>query len=434
MIRLLLLPLFSVFAVSFAHADILFIDMNGSAREVSAAREAASARHEKLLVFPDLPDEVRREMAVLRTMIATAKKGSTASISAHERVLALSRQYSQSMPNLEKVLQAADLAHQKIASVVVSGHRAKNGTYFGTFIIRPDEEITDDVLMNLFKSHHSTQDSLTGIFLWSCYAGSKPNIEEWKKSWPQLQIIFGFQEQSPLGDSDQARDVLRDVLTRQSELALQNDLATASAAISHVSSSLSTSLSGAIGPCWVAAGRPEMSTLLYAQSGCPPSLSKDLLRLIQTYWDIRNATGYDDVPRDEPKNPLRQLNKYLYNHPECFRDLARVPSKSQVISLIHFPEVAKAFGRFHEDALREAENALRNAGAPADVQIPSLDSGKVTRHEFLAQLRRLQAFLGGIRSGNADLSLPENLKPADQICQRMEMMLLDMSEVPVEWL
>lgn len=48
---------------SSVYADILFIDMNNSSKEIDAAKRAAATRGEKLIVLPKLPQEDQKELA-----------------------------------------------------------------------------------------------------------------------------------------------------------------------------------------------------------------------------------------------------------------------------------------------------------------------------------------------------------------------------------
>ena len=52
-----------------AFADVLFIDLNMSSKEIDAARRGAAARGEKLIVIPNISEQARKKIETAQSKV-----------------------------------------------------------------------------------------------------------------------------------------------------------------------------------------------------------------------------------------------------------------------------------------------------------------------------------------------------------------------------
>lgn len=159
-----------------AFADILFVDINQSTSEVTAARKEAARRGERLVVVPP--------------------ENSTAPI--------------------EEDLRTAMRAHTKsgrtFSTLIVSGHYSQQ-RFYGKNRGR-DLEITYTRLNGVLRDPQfaDIRKSIRSVLLWGCYTARPRAIADWKALLPRTQLLAGFNFAAPPSTALSSPVLMRNVL------------------------------------------------------------------------------------------------------------------------------------------------------------------------------------------------------------------------------
>jgi hypothetical protein len=266
--HLKLIPaLLIVLSYSFARADILFVDMDDAPEEIAAAKQAATQRHERLLVIPhrSTPEEIDalyevnkfefektqvmepatglwKKFDVIHAQLLSeqAKTHPNQKIENQLRILegaalaTYNKKFNElivkkadpltaeekKIPNLPTFkiedLRAllADEENQKktISAIILSGHHG-DGEFHGVLgnINRADLLKEFAVYPTLLKGVHS-------IFGWGCYTVTIDNEDWWTTNWPQVNLLAGFEGGAPSSVNIESHILLQELLVRDAEL------------------------------------------------------------------------------------------------------------------------------------------------------------------------------------------------------------------------
>ena len=213
-----------------AQADILFIDLNISSKEVAAAREAAKLRGEELIVLPNVSDQLRKEFAPISGPAHEAedRKERTAAIyqsllnqvSKHdspelEKKIDLARtekekantdyeikkyavdDFVKAHPeiafksqDLERVLteiqkKSATDPRRALTSLIYSSHHESNIWGYAH-----DSHMALSEIIGPIQAHH-LGGQLKSVYGWACYSNTKSELENWRKEFPSLNVVAG---------------------------------------------------------------------------------------------------------------------------------------------------------------------------------------------------------------------------------------------------
>ncbi len=383
---LLVLAIFS----SAAHADILFVDLNGSDTEIRAATAAAKARGERLVVVP--PVELRQY--------------------AHDHI-----------PSAVPELAAAAVAEleqqgRPLTSVVVSGH--SNGKMFfgwsGTI------ELSD--FHQLAEAHPFMRESLRSVLLWSCYSGTIGNFAVWKKEFPQLAVVFGYSDAAPKAKTAASPALLKEALIGEDHIDDALNLKAARRAVKELSLAQRTYLSALIGECYVGVktGSLRLDDMLRA---CPRELARlrDMYTGVQDYFLPEQNSAHVDPPANPHSSELRAFYSYYQTAAACVGEDSGIPSRESTLALLFFRTVRRNFAHFYAEDLERVRSELAGVG----VTIPSLD-GDTTRqqtlhvHELLVNASLLSSLDDAARTRTHALA------------QKIDSLLIKLECVPGQWI
>ena len=233
---------------SSARADILFIDLNYSYKEVIAAEQAAAARGEALLTIPNIPAEQRKTLSAIKSQLDAAefsqrkaaeanqafrKKGgspdsprgkalqqalteSSQSVEQHRAQFhRTSAPFRMGLDIIKKVISANSKRNPGITSIVISGHYSSGHVhgYLGEF---EEEELIEHL-----ASKNGRLPYLRSIYLWGCYAATIKNIKMWRSAVSTLQLFGGFDDRGPLGARPVSAQLLSSLLIQEKRITTQ---------------------------------------------------------------------------------------------------------------------------------------------------------------------------------------------------------------------
>lgn len=336
-----------------ASADILFINMNGSATEIPAAQEAADYLGERLYVLPE-----------------TSKGPPSSKYN--------SKLLSQDLVRLAKL-------GVRPRAMIVSGHHVKNQGYFGK-----NGEISLYRLFNLVPNDdadvHAFFASLQSLYLWGCYTGTlthvNPLLTGYGTVFSNTKYIVGFADKAPLATVPASGQVLKDMLTRESQFRSRAPQQMWEL-LKQVSASYKDQYDFIVHKERTFMTKDSYSSIDDFVASCQDESSRqDLLQSVLLVWKYYwNEIG--PLPVDTAKSPLREAYRNLQRNNFCIQmgvvelnQVQEIPPLSTVIRLIYYKNVIQNFARLHAPAVEFAKSELESIG--------------LTDLEFLTQLPKIE--------------------------------------------
>lgn len=404
-----------------ALADVLFLDLNDSPKEIEAARKAAQRSGRKLVVLPDPsgPERQNRERLRLdvqrldrqmtRSRCDTEKEASPACKKLEQELEEKRIAHSTATDamafdsaKLQELLAARAESKKPFDSIVVSGHDG-TGTISGTF-----GSITDAALADILSAYPEQKNALRSLHLWGCYTTSAGSLLlNWKRNFPNVSLITGYDGRAPLNDKPAGWHYLAGVLEQETKLITSGDSKKLQRSLFALPSS--RQLHAAIYACGEYASITENYNLNELESRCQAQ-KKDLLAGQAKYECYLKALPGCENPPDTSTGFIRNYYNLLQKTAACYdvtRDEAFVGvSRDQAIRLTLFNDVKKNFARVHRPILRESDEILKAMNAPDQLRFSDLEG--LSRADILKRADALLAFIRqGLPSLQSDLALLE---------------------------
>lgn len=245
-----LLLFFSLFiSVQTVRADVLFLDMNMSSKEIAAARKGAEARGEKLIVLPLISESSRKiietaqgkvyqHSGFLATRCGQDTQGRTdlAKVNpalynqceqakekehaAKDELTKLKKQHLKPLDqnSLQQELKKLKDQGVNLTSLVISGHDG-HGSFFGV-----NGYFTATDFGKAFKENAPLGNNIRSLALWGCdSAGPNDSIYQWQPMLPNLEIIAGFDGVAPSNERKAGHDYLENFLKQEKKLTAIKD-------------------------------------------------------------------------------------------------------------------------------------------------------------------------------------------------------------------
>ncbi len=336
--RLIRLVLTSIlFSTGVARADILFLDMNKAPLEIAAARRAAAARGERLIVIPNPSSAVDSQRM-------TSEK-------------------------LGEELQRLKAQSVNLSSVVISGHDG-NGHFGGG-----NGSITSAALREAFDKAKPLGNNVRSLLLWGCYTATPGSIEfRWKASLPNVAAVVGFDGTAPSKERLGSQTYLEDFLTRERSLLEIRDANQLAAAYNRIRNIGLMQSAACVNDTYLKPNRApqSMQSILGAcrsVAAVPPEAEQ-----YACYFEARD--GCEVVPANTPQSPLRTYYNHLQATGHCNEALENAgihrAEPDTVIRLILFENVIANFQKLNAAEIGNINRVLAQIGAPADVRIGDL--------------------------------------------------------------
>lgn len=400
--RATLLLMTALFFFSFvAKADILFLDFNGSAGEVAAAKKAAAKRGEKLIVLPQISNEEkkaleknRNEWKKVQTEVAKTCTGGTSaqctqvvekSIKIDEDYLKLVAKKAVNSKSLPKELEKLKIQNTKITSLVISGHDG-NGYFSGTF-----GGINESDLSELSKQHSEVFSNIRSLLLWGCYTTNINSVNyKWKKILPHADIIAGFDGKAPLGIRAGSATYLEDILTQEKELTQIQDKKRLQKYFTKFRNIREMNAALCAGSNYVT--NQEAMNLDEIYGMCK---NVDVANIKKIYYCYKNAEtpACQNPPSNTANSDLRNIYNQLQTYQHCFveNNDIELPTPETTIRLIFFDTVKKNIVSHYKEDLSFLDGLLETLHAPQDIRFADLDT--LPRGEILSRLNKAKDFL-----------------------------------------
>jgi hypothetical protein len=453
--------IFSILCINWmndsASADILFVDLNISPKEVEAAKKAAQERGENLIVIPNPPEEIKhavitinqdlQDLEIKRKQLAGDLTSSTPELRRQEAITALSKitkteqtlidnrtamlaPYQIKPKHLSDKILELDNNHRSLTTIILSSH-SRGNLYWGLCSINNLEQVH---LLAILNRHPNLKNSLRSVLLWGCYTVVPEEVLWWKKHFPNLKLLLGFSESGPSGAREQSSELLLDALRKERHMEEQTQLKKALGALKELRHAEDTGAAAMINSCYV-------STL--SNSRHLPDLTQDCkqaqqllkqqLTTYQKYFDA--SSGYEYPPSNTHTSKLRVFYNMIQKYEHCRQDFTSpLPSREQVLALIFFQSLKKNFGVFYSNEIRTANRFLKKLNAPHDVRFPDFFNDALTRAQVLESLKKLHSFLEQKQLLHADNKSSSELGILLQVYKQTQILLKDLKCVPPQWL
>lgn len=380
----LLIILFSIQSFS----DILFIDTNNSPKEIEAAKKAAAKRGEKLIVFPE------------------------------------SRSRFKSV-DLENYLKKLESDGKKLSSVVLSGHNG-NGHFTGNF-----GDMSYESLSKAFQTAPNLTSSVRSMMLWGCYTTNLGSVQNfWKKHFPQLELIAGFDGVAPANDKEAGWKYLEDVLVQEKKLTQSKDEKELKRHFKNLSQI--NVMNAALCTSENFTSHKKTFKISEAFQACN-KLGEEIQSVFNCYF---NATEErcKNVPKDTANGEIRKLYNHVQDNYHCngttdaYGRTVRLPEPETILRLIFFENVKKNVQKILGDVnfADKFNEQLKKITSESSLLWPD-DISSLSRQEILEKLNRLQTLLYGN-------DFPKHLSPEARVLKNyvsgLGELLGNLSEVP----
>jgi hypothetical protein len=390
-----------------ARADILFLDMNDSPKEIEAAAKAARARGERLIVYPQMSEENRAENERIKAQLKRttrefervcnreADRNACTAVDRQMRQLYdAQRKITQNirfdMNKLKDVLEKHNKNGGKVNSLVISGHDG-TGHFNGVF-----GDMSDRGLSEMLDSIPGLKDNLLGIHLWGCYTTSPSSIlTNWKANFPNTVLVTGYNGVAPANDKPAGWNYLEAVLKQELDLIAETDQKKLQRMLKNMPGvNFMPAAAFNRGDCFISPSDTFSFTEL--MSRC-----KDLMAKLKTQQDQYNCylkaenEQCANPPSDTRNGVIRQFYNLVQNAGPCgeleeYRGQLRI-SRDQVIRMVFFPEVKKNYAGIYGKEIGEVDESLEALGAPPTLRFKDME--KLSRRDLLLRIDELNKFL-----------------------------------------
>ncbi len=392
-------------------ADVLFIDLNTSPKEVQAAERAAQKRGEKLIVLPEIPSSVQKKLGVLNNDLQKVesqirKKNCEMTVSKecddllsketqlNNEKRSLTHRLKIGPSELTKALKRIEKNNIQLTSVVFSGHDG-NGVFMGTAggFREPDIAEAFDAVPRLKKGVRS-------VMLWGCYTANMGALNHWwKKTFPDAELIAGFDGVAPSGAKAGSANYLEDILVKEKELTAIKDEKEMALAFKRLKDV--PYMNAALCSNDIYVSNSLTFSLGQADANCQTQNLESIQKIYSCYKNAETP-ACANPPSDYRTGELRQIYNNLQRYRHCFEEksTADIPNPENVIRLLLFENVKTNFYKEYEKELAAFDRYLDLIEAPSDLRF-SKDRSlvKANRAEILRRINGIRAHLnekGGI--------------------------------------
>lgn len=393
-----------------ARADILFLDLNNSPKEIEAARASAKKRGEKLVVLPPPvatltrqreQEKLKQAENLQNQMLEYCKADDPGPEctdlneqvkATNEELYGRTSQFSVAM--LEKELEAREASGEYFTSIVLSGHDG-TGEFHGD-----NGRVTDFELAVAMEKFPKQKQAVRGLHLWGCYTTTIGSVvTNWKKHFPQISLLTGYDDRAPLNSTPAGWSYLRGVLDNENKLIAAGDAKKIQKILMQVPGVSNIGLSAAVVSCDIYANREDAFALADLPSRCG-AYEKEVRAALPAYECYVRALDEKcaDVPANTARSELRDFYRALHKGEACvdlegfpyFKDIFSAYSRDQAIRLVFFKNVQKNVAKIHGEELRNLDAWLEKKGAPENLRFAQLDT--LTRQQLVERMGDLLAF------------------------------------------
>ncbi len=372
-----LLSLLILFGVSMsAGADILYLDMNLSIKEIVALRQAAAAMNEQAIIYPERTQAQEDEIEPMWMQAEDLQSQFINCIlNGGSNCTQLEQQYSDLLTQvrakaaaigkidanaIEKIFADLSARNVKLSTIIISGH-SSGRIFSGLF-----GNTTIEGIQAAWNSHPDVVASVKSILLWGCYSGTFDNLNNsWKKLFQGVRIFAGYETRAPLGIRDSSGTFLKDFLLHQAALMAAKTMDEVHQIFRSIA--LVADLDGT--------AEIDDYYMTYDQVDLIPEMEKRCQSFPEPLLDTfrcynEGKLGCENPPPDH-EGPLRDLYTFLQVNRHCTEILKSkypdIPSPDYLIRLIYLDTVKSNFERHHNDEFPAFQSLLQQANFGTDI-------------------------------------------------------------------
>ncbi len=387
-----------------ATADILFLDMNNAPLEIAAARRAAAARGESVIVIPG------------PTQRAANRNGFR-------------------KEQLDQELQRLKSQRANISSVVISGHDG-NGSFSGDL-----GSIGAEDLRSAFAKAKPVGDNARSLLLWGCYTATPGSIEfRWKDSLPGVVAVAGYDGSAPARERLGSHTYLEDFLKKEKSLLQIRDARQLAAAYNSIRNINVMKAAACVNDTYLQPGKAPRTMQSILGECKDVATNAPAAEQFSCFFESR--AGCETLPANTPDSPLRTYYNHLHATSHCDPQLraagVRRADPHSVISLILFQNVVANMQKLNAAEIAHLNQTLQETGAPADLRIGDLTTMK--RGEIRALLEKVKLhfnskFDGTKKDTDAEVELEAKRNVAYRMVSGIANSLHQLQErcVPFDW-
>lgn len=400
--------IFLALPFSAARADVLFLDVNNSPKEIEAAEKAAKKSGRKLVVVPDVDKETRARLNDLQRRsndiqdqkidICTKAGRNTpecAQITEKYREIRTAFEALQAEHKISPSLIEAEIAkrareNKPFSTMIISGHDG-TGEFSGVF-----GEITDQEISGLIAKYPTQANSLRSLHLWGCYTTSPGSLlNNWLHHFPHLSLVSGYDDQAPLNDKPYGWKYLAGVLEKEDELMQATDAKKLQRLLKQIPGANQTH--AAIYACGSFASNGDYYELADLALKCDNFIS-EVKRLADPYLCFKNAKepGCENPPDQTSQGPVREFYEALHKADACrnleIGDWDNMDfNRDEVLRLIFYKEVKVNFARIYGKDLEEIDQYMDKMGVDPKARFKNV--GEMSRKEMMEAMEALGKYL-----------------------------------------
>ena len=373
---------------SLVFADVLYVSFNFASDELKNAEKAATMRGEKLIVYPQISSEDKKRLATIYYQLERSKYTKAiedvSALEEEEKKITEKYRSIAKKNTLDKLLRSLDKKNVQLSSLVISGHDG-NGEFFGNLL--PDEA-NEEELGKTFQKYPDLTKNMRSLLLWGCYTTTPYTVSSvWKKMFPQLEVVAGFDGRAPLSSRESSGGHLKNILVKEKELTQAHDLTSLKKVIKGLKYVPMINASICVDDFFI--GKKQILDLKERDPKC------DNTEIFQNLKDRFHCYMYAmtnecaSPPADTQKGELREIYNQLHLYEHCEgAQTPDMPRADVVIRLMLFNNIKYNFITAKAKELQNMDKLLRAVGAPLDLNTAGLEM--MNRRDVLKFINRAQ--------------------------------------------
>ena len=346
---------------------MIFVDTNASAPEIERVKREACLRKATLKIIPHNYKEID---AAIKAEIAADKIASKC-VNNCDQAEANYQKASQKLYDLKtaldvqaetkNLLEAMRKKGQKLSHFAISGHNG--GGRFGgeKFSIGRHDLIK---IMQDYKDLNEVQSAL----LLGCYTGVEHEMKEWRKLFPAVTMIGGYDGSAPLSDKIQGHNYITEFFAAERKLqTIKQSQLVDQQLKSSLKSLVQLNAAVYVNPPACKVDLEDYDGFLYTSEGgrkFSPMVNRDcdkkLEKLIPMEAQLAKYISGELEPPTNTQAELRQIyNAYRTNH-HCLANQSNFTDPETVFNLLFWHGVKESYANFYESDLKEVAETINS--------------------------------------------------------------------------
>lgn len=391
---------------------ILFVDTNDSALEIETAEKAACARGEKMMIVPKDYKEYHAVIGKVEAAKNAVKKcGAKHKDKAYEKCTEVRDDFDTVHRELykfkigkreiknatEDALKEIKKLNGKMSSIIISGH--DGGGSFGGHKGRFTKEELGEMI-----GKYKDINEVKSLMLLGCYTGVQKEIIDWKKLFPDVKMIAGYDDSAPLSDKPFGHQYITELLTKEKDLIANADQEKLKKFVGANIKSLGQLHSAVYVNCEESGGQELYYSSKKRDKGFSEYGAKECMSKGPEFEAIATsiaayASGEKEPPQDTARGEIRQLYIQARNLEHCEVFLGKQLNVNAIFNLLFYEGIKSSFVAYYQDDLAKADKAVQEMLAKypnliKDIWAPTAENlKKFSRKDMLLNIHNIHGLL-----------------------------------------